>query len=199
MSFLLISGGFWSGLILLLQSAQAHAHLPAGTAGHCQPHIWLVPVGAGAVHVFKAVPVLLPQDGSCSQKCVACPKAFPPGWKLGRKMKQYLVVGLGEEEVSQEKASQEKALQVHLLLSESQDWQKPCLLVAITFTFCCNYREHLYFKNAALQAVYPQKQHMRYKKQLLHVHSSHLSPKAFQVCPGWWIHKAQGVPAVNPC
>lgn len=75
MSFLLISGGFWSGpgLILLLQSAQAHTRLPAGAAGHCQPHIWLEPVGAGSVHVFKAMPVLLPQNGSYSQKCVAWP------------------------------------------------------------------------------------------------------------------------------
>lgn len=41
--------------------------------------------------------------------------------------------------------------------------------------------ENVYFKNATLQAVFPQDQHMRYKNQLLlHMHSFHLSPKAFQ-------------------
>lgn len=64
-------------------------------------------------------------------------------------MKQYLVVGLGEE----------KVLQVHLSISEFQDWEKLCLLVASTFAVCCNYRKHLYFENATLQAVNPQNQH----------------------------------------
>lgn len=47
-----------------------------------------------------------------------------------------------------------------------------------------------------MQAVYPQNQHVRYKKQLLYMHSFHLSP-VFQGVS--WIHKAQETPAANPC
>lgn len=98
MSFLLISDGFWSGLHL--QSAQAHLHPPTSTVGRCYPGIQLVPIFASGVAVCKVLSVLLPQRGPCSARCVAWPYAFPPSWKVGSKMKQFSVVGLGAEGIT---------------------------------------------------------------------------------------------------
>lgn len=73
-------------------------HLSAGTAGHCHPHTWLVPVCAGGVHVFEAVSVLLPQNGSSSQKKCNLAISISSWMKIGKQNEAAFGGWLGDRE-----------------------------------------------------------------------------------------------------